>query len=145
MKDLLSKVSFKAVILGALVNIIGTTVWGFILISYVISTHGLAGLPVSELTHQLTNAINDDLLLKSLNWIMGGLFSILGGFIASQIAKKYILLNAGLSSFICVALVGYGAISAIGSSAFFWSILAVPLNILLALIGGFIYKKTKRS
>ncbi len=144
MKDLYAKVSKKAVIIGALVNIVGTNIWGVVMITYVVSAYGLSGVPANELKDALTSVIEGSVPLKSLNWIVGGAFSVLGGYVAARIAKQHVLLNAALSSFLCVAFVLYGILSGAASANILLAIFALPVNVFLSWLGGLIHQKTER-
>lgn len=126
------KVSFKAVIIGAVVDVVGTNVWGLIAGVYISAKYHLYALPAAEQMNQLHTLLLQDSVVTILNVIIGGGFTIIGGYIAARIAKHDELLNGTLASFLCVIF----ALFAIGSTSIMWVLIGVIANPILGLAGG---------
>jgi hypothetical protein len=136
MKNIFSKISFKAVVIGALADVVGTNIWTVFLVIYLVAvthTHPASSSEIME-------ALNGSMVLKVLNWIIGGAFSVLGGYVAARISKQHILLNATLASFLCILSGVYALTSVMTAYETLLVILAIVLNPALALMGGYIYK-----
>ena len=97
---MLKKISFKGVIIGAVVDVVGTNIWLFGVVGYLIIKHQLYALPPGEQMGELYR-LYDDPAMKVLNTIVGVGFSIIGGYLAARIAGHHERLNGALSSFLC--------------------------------------------
>lgn len=140
------KVSIVGFMIGSIVDIVGTNIWGIFVTIYVMVSYNL--LPIagssSELTAKVLNIFQTDPLIFSLNFIVGAMFSIFGGYIGALIAKHDELLNGALSSFLCVLSGIYGLFS--GShpiNLVLLEILALILSPLLGMLGGYLRLKQK--
>ncbi len=130
------KFSFKGIILGALVDVGGSNVWGIIAVTYIVMHYQMYRLPAAQMSSKMQYFLLHDSLIFTLNLIIGSAFSVLGGYVAARIAKQNKLLNATLSSFLCEI----SSLSAIGSPlAPLWTVLvSLIANPLLNLAGGYI-------
>jgi MFS family permease len=133
-------ISFKGVILGSFVDIVGTNIWVFAVELYLLAKHQLYTLPVGEQTGQLQILLGDP-AVKALNTIVGCGFSIIGGYLAARIAGHHQRLNGALASFLCVAF----TLTAIGSLSIGWVIEGVVGSPILGLVGGYLSLWQKRS
>lgn len=139
---MLKKISLKGVILGALVNVGGTVIWAIAADVYLDIKYHIYLLPQIQQASKTQILAGQDLAIVVLNILVGGGFSILGGYIAARIAKHNELLNGTLSSFLCVV----PAFFTIGSYPFFYILIEVLGNLLLGFIGGYLLLwKKKRS
>lgn len=138
------KVSFLGFIVGSLVDIVGTNIWGVFITIYVLISFNLLAMAQSspgEITGRIYTIFKTDPVVFSANLIVGSLFSILGGYISASIAKHDELLNGALSSFLCV---GSGLISFFinpQSTSILLVIISLVLSPLLAMFGGFLRLK----
>lgn len=139
MKYLLSRISFKGVLIGALVDVIGTNIWAFFMIMYIVFAYNLTSFTEEALMSKFVQIGNENILLNILNMLIGGGFVVLGGYIASRIAKKYILLNATLASFLCVLFTIPAFFSSEAKGQLWLLVVTLFLNPILALLGGYIY------
>jgi hypothetical protein len=130
---MLKKISFKGVIIGAVVDVVGTNIWVFAVVGYLIIKHQLYALPPSERTGELYRLYGDP-ATKALNTIVGVGFSIIGGYLAARIAGQHERLNGALSSFLCVAF----SLFTIGSLSIGWVIEGVVGSPILGLLGGYL-------
>lgn len=142
----MSKISFWAVLIGAIVDVGGSSLSGLLfLIFYVFPRYQLAtllaSLPLSEQTQQLHTIFTQDPYAVLFSWTIGGAFSILGGYVAARLAKTSLLLNGALASFLCV----FFALFSIGSTSLLNVAIGVLINPLLALFGAYIFVKTNKA
>jgi hypothetical protein len=99
------RVSILGFIVGSITDIVGTNIWALFMMIYVMVSHNLLQTAASSPTELSTNVLNifqTDHLVFSVNFIVGAMFSVLGGYIGAYIAKHDELLNGALSSFLCV-------------------------------------------
>jgi len=107
----MSRISFKAVWIGAVTDMVSSTISGaLIAIAFVVILH-LTRTPSNPLDWTLLKPENQNSLLYGIQVIVGAACSILAGFVAAWVAQHDELLNGALSSFACV-LLGILAIAA---------------------------------
>jgi hypothetical protein len=135
-------ISFKGVIIGSVADIVGTNIWALAVALYLLVKHQLYSLPVGEQTGQLHILLGDP-AVEALNIIVGGGFSIIGGYLAARIAGHHERLNGTLASFLCVAF----TLAAIGSLSIGWVIEGVVGSPILGLLGGYLslWQKQRRA
>ena len=131
---MLEKVSFKGVVLGAIADVGGSSIWVVIPAIYLFSKYHIYLLPHLQQASRLQNLLLHDPVITVLSWLIGGGFSILGGYIAARIAKHDELLNGTLASFLCVLF----SLFAIGKSPVLLVIIGVLVNPLLGFVGGYL-------
>lgn len=141
------KVSILGFVIGAIVDILGTNIWGVFMTVLVMIGFNLVQLATSspaEATAKVLNIFQTNPLIFSINLIVGAMFSILGGYIGALIAKHDELLNGALSSFLCVLSGICGLIT--GShpiSKVLLELLAFIISPLLGMLGGYLRLKQK--
>ena len=141
------KVSILGFVVGAIVDIVGTNIWAIFMTIYVMFSFNILQMATSsptEATAKVLDIFQTNPLIFSVNFIVGAMFSILGGYIAALIAKHDELLNGALSSFLCILSGVYGL--ATGSSPFYLvllEILAFVISPLLGMFGGYLRLKQK--
>ncbi len=141
------KVSILGFMVGSIADIVGTNIWAFFMMIYVMVGHNLLPIAASsptELSAQVLNIFQTDPLIFSLNFIVGAMFSVLGGYIGALIAKHDELLNGSLSSFLCVLSGIYALFT--GSHPVYLillEILALIISPLLGMLGGYLRLKQK--
>lgn len=124
------KISFDAILLGALVDIGGTSLLSIPLVIYLMTKYHLT----LDSIPQLQNLLVTDPIASVVGWTLGSAFSVLGGYVAARIAKHHLLLNAGLASFICMA----ATLISIGKVPLLYTLIGLFATPILALIGGYI-------
>jgi uncharacterized membrane protein len=129
---MLKKISFKGVIIGAIVDVVGTYVWLFGVVGYLIIRNQLHTLPPREQMSELYRLYGDP-AINVLNTSVAVGFSVIGGYLAARIARHHEQLNGALSSFLCVAL----ALLTIGSFSIGW-VISVVGSPILGLLGGYL-------
>lgn len=92
----------KAIIIGNLVDVVGSILGSLAL--------GLLSIFAAKVFHQgtafgrLPLYLADSELSKPLRYIVGGLFSILGGYVCASLARERELIYGGLSTLLCLGL-----------------------------------------
>jgi len=99
-------ISFKGVIVGAIVDVVGTHIALYAVLAYLIIRHQLYTLPPAEQNGELQHLYGDP-VVGTVNAAIGFGFSIVGGYLAARIAGHHQRLNGALSAFLCVALSVY--------------------------------------
>ena len=138
---MIKKISFKGVIIGSVVDVVGTNIFGMFLGIGIAIHYGLTKLPPAEMANQLKVLIEQSSTVAIFGMLVGGLFTVLGGYIAARIAKRNELLNGTLASFLCV----FFALLAVGSAPFGKVIIGVVVNPILGFIGGYLRLSQKRK
>ena len=145
--EIYKKVSVLSFTIGSIVDIVGTNLWGGLMTIYVMMSYNLFLTPASsstELTAKISNILQTDPLILSTNFIVGAMFSILGGYIAALIAKHDEPLNGALSSILGLLSRIYRLLT--GSHPIYWillEILTLILSPLFGMFGGYLRLKQK--
>jgi len=88
MKSAREKVSIKGVVIGSISDIVGSNVWGVVLVAYLMSRYDSASIPQSQLETAISSIVRSDPLLFAANLLIGASFSVLGGYMSAHIAKR---------------------------------------------------------
>jgi uncharacterized membrane protein len=131
---MLRNVSLKGVIIGAVFDVVGTNIWIFAVVGYLIIKHQLYALPSSDQQTSELHRLYADPAVRVVNAAVGIGLSIVGGYLAARIAGHHERLNGALSSFLCVAF----TLFTIGSISIGWVIEGVVGSPLLGLLGGYL-------
>ncbi len=142
----LKKISFLGFIVGSVVDIIATNIWGIFATIYVIATHSLLSTSATTMTNQVFQIFKSDPMIITANLVVGGLCSILGGYIGALIARHDELLNGALSSFFCVLLGIYSITNGSSSSPLALALLSLLIDPALCMFGGYLrlIQKTRK-
>jgi hypothetical protein len=133
-------VKTKAIVVGNLVDVVGTMVATILL--------GIVGLLIKKAAAQdsIWSYLAGHLVpsgdgSRPFLFAVGIFFSIFGGFVAARMAKEKELLYGGLSTILCLLLGVYSMITAheIGLKSLFSKALTIALGVL----GGYIQMKVK--
>lgn len=138
------KISIKAIIIGAIIDIIGTNLWALGLIMYLVSIQLVVSGPF--LAQQLKGVVNfaSHPFIFILSLLGGIIFSTFAGYIAASIAKRDELIHGALSSFLCVGFGLYGIFQGSSNSSLIIQLLGFFVSPLLGLVGGYLRLKTKK-
>lgn len=127
-----SKISLNAILVGALADHIASLLVAAISIIYLIVKYHPP--LTTETVPGTLNLFFTDPVLLTVSLILGGFADILGGYIAAKIAKRNYLLNAFLTSFLCVLL----NLSESDKIPFMFTLIGVIGTPILTTIGGYI-------
>lgn len=126
-------------------DIVSTNILSIPLMIYVLATRHLTALPKEQISKAFLEAMQNDPSLMVMQLLVGGGCSILGGYIAARIAKSDEILNATLSSFLCVGI-GLCALLFTTISVPVWKVLLeFVLSPAVAAFGGYIRAVSKRD
>jgi hypothetical protein len=140
------KVSILGIVIGSIVDIVGTNIWGIFITIYVFISYNLLPMAISSPTEAIANVlyiIKTDPIVVIVNIIVGSLFSILGGYISANIAKHNELLNGALASFLCILTSICSILMGSYSTSLFLDILLLTISPLLSMFGGYLRLKQK--
>ena len=125
----MKRISLKGVAIGNITDIVATNV---VLLPVMIYILIAAGLPTDA--GSVAELFKGSTVFLVSGSILGGICSVLGGYVSARIAKHDEVLNGALSSILCV---GSGAYSVISGADPLWLHLAyLPLSPALAALGG---------
>jgi hypothetical protein len=133
----IKRISFPGFIVGSIVDIVASNIWGVFAMIYVVAHYQLTRLPATEMTNQVLSIFKNDPAVFSLNLVCGGLCSILGGYVGAWIAKHDEILNGTLSCVLCVLSGIYGIATSL-SSVTILSVLSLIISPALCAFGGYL-------
>jgi hypothetical protein len=134
-----AKISFKAVIIGAIIGVACVNLLHFFVGLFVFFHYHLTTLPRQEIISRLNLLTSDYSTIGAILIILGFSCTVLSGYIAARFARHDELLNAALASFLCVFI----DLLSLNSTPIFYVVVGVLLNPVLALGGGYIYQRQK--
>jgi hypothetical protein len=124
----MNRISLKGVAIGNIADIVATYVVLLPLTVYIAIS---SGLPPAEILKAGT-------VFYVFYAILGGICSVLGGYVSARIAKHDELLNGALSSILCVGGGLYAVISGSGADDLWMHLVFLPLSPALGALGGFL-------
>jgi len=130
----MKRVSFKAVAIGNITDIVATAVVSLPMMIYI--TLGTLGGPPSS--NRVTEILASMPLFVALSKVLGALCSVLGGYVSARIAKHDELLNGALSSILCMASGVAAIINGSSVSPSWLHFVYLPLSPALGALGGFL-------
>jgi hypothetical membrane protein len=104
----------------------------------VIISYKLLQTPPAEMTSRVLQIFKTDPRIFTANLIVGGFFSILGGYIGALIAKHDELLNGALSSVFCVLTGVYSIVTGSYTGSLVLAILSLFIDPVLCMFGGYL-------
>lgn len=137
---MIKRISIKGVAIGAITDIVSTNIVMIPLVVYIMLGPIKAGVPKEKIMGIVMESLKGNPLYFSLSLLLGGLCSMLGGYVAARIAKHDEILNGALASILCVGSGIYATIAGNASdSTPLWQHIAyLPLGPLLTALGGFL-------
>lgn len=142
MPSIREKVSVRAVIIGSVSDIVGTNVWGVVLGIFLVSRYNLASMPQSQIGAEITATLRSEPLF-AVNLLVGALFTIMGGYIASSIARRNEILNGALASFLCVSVGIFSLVTGSSGDPLWLQVFWLPVSVGLAMLGGLLKAKQR--
>lgn len=126
----MKQVSFKGVAIGNVVDIVATYV---VMLPPMVYFAISSGLPAAQILKEST-------VLYVSYAILGGVCSVLGGYVSARIAKHDELLNGALSSILCVGGGMYAVISGGAAEDLWMHLVFLPLSPALGALGGYLWR-----
>jgi len=99
----MNRVSIKGVVLGGIIDIVATNIAALPVVILAGLRASVHTLPKDQQTRTVIETLQNTPSLYLTQMVVGGLCSILGGYVAARIAKRGAILNGALSAFLCVA------------------------------------------
>lgn len=131
--ETLEKLSPDAILIGSLVDVLGTSIASIPVVIYVLLKIDFA----IESIPQLQNLLLTDPVAVTYGWIVGSAFSVLGGYVAARMAKQHLLVHAALTSVFCI-FTAVSSLNGLIATVPTYTVLALFATPLLTLIGGYI-------
>jgi hypothetical protein len=145
MSNFRKKFSFIGIVVGAIVDFVGSNIWGLIIMMFIVFKYRLVSTPPSELTGAITSIMMHDPLIFSLNLLVGGGFTLLGGYVAAHIAKHNELLNGACAAIYCVGAGLFALFSGMDTYPIWLSLLFLLADPALGMLGGFLKAKQRAA
>lgn len=133
----MKRISLKGVAIGNLADIVSTNVVLLPVIIYIAASTTSGSPPVHGAGSTAEVLTGSTAFLVSSS-VLGGMCSVLGGYVSARIAKHNEVLNGSLSSILCVGGGLYAMISGSAASHFWLHLAYLPLSPALGAIGGFL-------
>ena len=100
---------------------------------YIVAT---SGLPPERLADSATAILKGSTSFLAWSSILGGLCSVLGGYVSARLSKHDEVLNGGLSSVLCI---GSGVYALLSGAGHVWlHLIFLPVSPALGALGGFL-------
>jgi hypothetical protein len=131
----MKQVSFKGIAIGNIVDIVASNVVAIPVMIYVLASASV-GSPPDHGAGSVTEILKTNTVFLAASSILGGLCSILGGYVSARIAKHDEVLNGALASILCVAIGVYAVVN--GTGRLWLDVLYLPLSPALAALGGYL-------
>jgi hypothetical protein len=138
----MKRISIKGVAIGNIVDIVSTNLILFPLILYLVAS-SRTGSPPDHATGSSTEILEGSTAFTFASSILGGLSSVLGGYVSARLAKHNEMLNGALSSIICVCISLYALISGRAVGHLWLYLVFLPLSPALGAFGGFLRLRQK--
>ena len=133
----MKRISLKGVAIGNIIDIVATNVVVLPVMIY-IPVSAKTGSPADSGAGSATEILGRSTLLLVSSSILGGLCSVLGGYVSARIAKHDEVLNGGLSSILCVASGVYAVINVSPAAPLWLHLVYLPLSPALGALGGYL-------
>jgi hypothetical protein len=104
---------------------------------YIVISSG-SGLPPGNGAGSTAEVLKGSTVFFVSSSILGSICSVLGGYVSARIAKRYEVLNGGLSSILCVASGVYSMINGSAAGHPWLHLIYLPLSPALGALGGFL-------
>jgi hypothetical protein len=131
----MKRISLKGVAIGNIADIISTNVILLPVIVYIVASSTSGSLPDHGAGSSAEILRGSTPFLVSSS-VLGGICSVLGGYVSARIAKHDQVLNGSLSSILCVGSGVYGLISGTAASHSWLHLAYLPLSPALGALGG---------
>jgi len=142
----MSKVSLKAVVVGAITDIVSTNIAMIPILIYFVATRiDFARLPHDQVQPAISAALQSQGPLFVIGLVVGALCSVLGGYVGARLATHDEMLNGSLTSFLCVAIGLYSLSRGNASGSLPLQLLGFISSPALGLLGGYLRVLQKRT
>jgi hypothetical protein len=140
----MKKISIPAVVVGAILDIVSTTVLAIPLTLYEVHRWHLLGLPPGQGQEAVRVAYAGDIVWQLAGLAIGGFCSIFAGFIAGRIAKHNEMLNGSLTCILCLLIGIVGRMRSGTMTPTWFHVITFFLAPALGALGGYLSMKGKK-
>jgi hypothetical protein len=133
----MKRVAPGGVLLGAVVDVVGSLVFGF--------SFAIAAVIILHHFHVPHAVVLRSVTLCAIEVLIGLGFSVLGGYVAAWVAKHDELLNGCLASFLCVAWGAWTFATEHESTSLWWQLLLLIAGPVFSLLGGYLRLRKSRG
>ena len=141
----MTKISFKAVLIGGVTDVVGTGMFAIPLMIYVVIRFDLAHMPQDQAQAAIIAAIHGNASLYAAQLLIGVVCSVLGGYVAAWLAKHDELINGLFSSFLCIAIGVYSLASGKSPASLLVQLALLISSPVLGMVGGYLRLAQKRA
>jgi hypothetical protein len=141
----MSRMSFKAVAIGGVADIVTTNILAIPLMAYVVVRVDAIHLPKDQLQAALMGAINASPALLATQIVVGLAASAFGGCLAGRIAKHDEALNGALSAWLCIAIGVYAIVAGSTTGSILLQLADFVAAPLAGFGGGYLASRRKRA
>ena len=134
----MSRVSLKGVVVGGITDILATNIAALPVVFYLVSTIDLSATPEDQIVRLITSSLQSSARIFTILTVSGSICSLLGGYVAARIAKRGVVLNGFLSSFLCLALSLYSLLWGTCPIPVWQHVALLPLGPACGAIGGYV-------
>ena len=127
----MKRISIKGAVIGSIVDIVSTNIAVLPIMVYVVIS---SGRPLDG-ADSVTQVLMASGIFRGSSIILGGLCSVLAGYVSARIAKHDEILNGALSSILCVAGALYSVLT--GGPTLLHVVL-LPVSPILGALGGYL-------
>lgn len=132
------RLSLLGIIVGGIIDVVATTILAVPVMVVAAARANVEQLPKAEQAKAVLAMMHASPGLQISGWILGGLCSVLGGYVAARIADREELLNGTLSAYLCTAM-GIYALARGSSTMPLWQhVVALVASPALAALGGYL-------
>lgn len=137
------RVSFKGFLIGGVTDVVSSNLLGIPFVIFVMVRFDLLHKG-NQAGSAVTAAIHDHAFLYLIQLLIGLSCSALGGYVAAWLAKHDELLNATLSSFLCIGIGIYSVLGGKYSGSLPTQLLLLAVTPLASRFGGYVRLSTIR-
>ena len=133
----MKRISLKGVAIGNIADIVSTNVILLPVIIYIVAS-STSGSSPDHGAGSAAEILRGSTAFLASSSVLGGICSVLGGYVSARIAKRDEVLNGSLSSILCVCSGVYGLISGTAADHLWLHLVYLPLSPALGALGGFL-------
>ena len=139
------RISLKGVLLGGIADVFATNIFLIPVMVYVTSQFDVMHMSQAQLQAAVMNSIQKSSVIQTIQVTVGLACSVLGGYVGALLAKHDEVLNAGLTSFLCVGIGIYSLAHSAGPGTMKEHLLVTVASPFVAALGGCIRLAQKRQ
>ena len=132
------KLSPLGILLGGIADVIATNIFEIPVVLVAAAQTHVGHLPKAEMARAIVTTMQSSPGLRTTGWLLGGLASVLAGYLAARIAKRGEVVNGALSSYLCIGLGVYSVMFTTSMLPLWQHVASVIGSPVLGAIGGYL-------